>query len=205
MLEISTNGIRAHAPWYLSAAGKFLAAGLLARQSNMEGVLSSISSGKDICDREKILKNLGDRAYLQSVTRLNGYVFAIIAPNVAVSVVAKAKKGEEKEAKAVEEAVVWHQSGPNLLWEKIVDMTDAPMLNAWAEYILKVLRNEWLVNQIRSAHGLPPVVAKRITMATLEGTDHGWQGALISLQEGDIKAVVMDGLEKKELDPYANH
>lgn len=201
MIEVSIFGNYLNAQWVCRANGKFLGAAFLARQSAVESALSSLSNGHDVRTTD-YLKNIG--AYMHSMTRINGYVYAIVIPSLSALVVEK-EKGEKKDSEdeSHEQSLVWHCEGPNIVWEKIVDIVDTPLLPSWKEYILKGLGSS-LLAEARKSCRLPDIPGDRLIPATVEGDADGWQGATIRLQPDDVTALVMHGLETGRLDPYAD-
>ncbi|WP_031570890.1 hypothetical protein [Acidithiobacillus thiooxidans] len=206
MIEISVFGVYVNAQWVCHANTKFLGAALLARQSAIESVLSSLSKGHDVRFEDRSLGNIG--AYIQSITRINGYVYAIVVPNVAATVVNKDKsddeKDAEKKAKNDEQSVVWHEDGVNVIWEKISDMVETPLLQSWKNYVMDGLQSPSLLREARQFCGFPDIPGDRLIMAELAGEAEGWRGATIKLEANDVTSLVMHGLEQGRLDPYAD-
>lgn len=202
-MKIRIEGVSAHAQWAAVAERKLIGVAMLGRQSSIEAMTANLNKGESaILDDRIPLDTLGKKAYLQSVTRLGGYLFSVIIPNAGIQL-QDAKKGPKKPDQKSEaggkSAILWHESAGSMLWRRIFDLTNMPLLDSWQEYVIAKLRDEILLNRIRVTLGLRPENGKRIVDTDFYGDSDGWCGALLNVRERDIEAIVLYGLKNKEI------
>jgi hypothetical protein len=203
-MKIRVEGVSAHVQWAAAAEGKLVGVAMLGRQSSIEAITANLNKGEAaILDDRIPLDNLGKKAYLQSATRLSGYLFSVIVPNTGIQL-QEAKKGTKKteqkpESAGGKSAILWHESAGSMLWRRIFDLTNAPLLDSWQEYVIAKLRDEIMLNRIRVTLGLRPEHGKRIVDADFHGDSDGWCGALVDIRSRDIEAIVLHGLKNKEI------
>ena len=177
-----------------------LVCGLIGRRSTMDYVLPAIHNGAHAAHEGKSLYSLGAKRYVGKKGSLGDAVQrTLVIPNQN-SVQMDHKENENDPVKDLKVAL-WHGTTSNqesVLWQKI-RKTPIPLLDAWKDPLLAILRDADAIDELREQNGLSSRGVNRITPIEFLMTDGLWGGAVLHLDDDDIAVATQFLLRQRRI------
>ena len=177
-----------------------LICGLIARRSTMDYMLPSLHNGAPAAYEGKNLYSLGPKRYVGKKGSLGDAVQrTLVIPNQ--NTVQMDHKEDDDDPVRDLKVALWHGTASNqesVVWQRI-RKTPVPLLDAWKDPLLAVLRDTDATDELREQNGLSPRYVNRITPIEFLVSDGLWGGAVLHLDDDDIAVATQFLLRQRRI------